>query len=122
MPLITIKYGSTLLVNNDALAERLATALKLVFSEKSVISEILPTTGSEVMHLLEGLRTDVPFNSLVVGVVDTWLSPSLKLSGQPMQVPYAAYKPNFIVNLLAIAVGTVIATIAMPGPLQPAVK
>jgi hypothetical protein len=79
MPLITIKGGSTPLVNNDALAERLATALKLVFSEKSVIREILPATESEVLHLLEGRYTDVPFNLLMVGVVDTWLSPSLQM-------------------------------------------
>jgi hypothetical protein len=39
-----------------------------------------------------------------------------------MLVPYAAYKPNFIVNLLAIPMGTVIATIAMPELLQSAVK
>jgi hippurate hydrolase len=122
MPVITMKGGSTPLVNDEALAGRLAATLKPVFGEKSVITDFPPATGSEDIHLLKGPHSDVPFNFLVVGVVDPKLFASVQKPGLPMQVPYAAHNPNFIVDLAAIPMGTAIATIAMLDLLQTGAK
>lgn len=119
LPVITMKGGSTPLVNDDALADRLAAALKPVFGETNVVTEFPPATGSEDIHLLKGPHTDVPFNFLVVGVVDPKLFASVQKPGQPMQVPYAAHNPNFIVDLAAIPMGTSIAIMSMLELLQP---
>jgi len=122
MPVITMKGGSTPLVNDEALAARLAVALKPVFGEQNLITDFPPATGSEDIHLLKGPHTDVPFNFLVVGVVDPKLFASVQKPGQPMQVPYAAHNPNFIVDLAAIPMGTSVATISMLELLQPGAK
>jgi hippurate hydrolase len=122
MPVITMKGGSTPLVNDEALAARLAAALKPVFGERNLITDFPPATGSEDIHLLKGPHADVPFNFLVVGVVDPELFASVQKPGQPMQVPYAAHNPNFIVDLAAIPVGTSVATISMLELLQPRVN
>jgi hippurate hydrolase len=55
-------------------------------------------------------------------VVDPELFASVQKPGQPMQVPYAAHNPNFIVDLAAIPVGTSVATISMLELLQPRVN
>jgi hippurate hydrolase len=120
--IITMKGGSTPLVNETALASRLAMALEPVFGERSVITEFPPATGSEDIHLLKGPHADVPFDFLVVGVVEPKLFASVQKPGQPMQVPYAAHNPNFIVDLAAIPMGASIATISMLELLQPASK
>lgn len=122
MPVITMKGGSTPLVNDEALAARLAAALKPVFGERNLITDFPPATGSEDIHLLKGPHADVPFNFLVVGVVDPELFASVQKPGQPMQVPYAAHNPNFIVDLAAIPVGTSVATISMLELLRPRVN
>jgi hippurate hydrolase len=114
-----MKGGSTPLVNDDTLAARMAATLKPVFGEKSVITDFPSATGSEDIHLLKGPHTDVPFNFLVVGVVDPKLFASVQKPGQAMQVPYAAHNPNFIVDLSAIPMGTAIATVSMLDLLQP---
>lgn len=118
LPVITMKGGSTPLVNDDVLAARLAAAMKPVFGEQKVVTEFPAATGSEDIHLLKGPHTDVPFTFLVVGVADPKLFASVQKPGQPMQVPYAAHNPNFMVDLAAIPVGTSIATIAMLELLQ----
>jgi hippurate hydrolase len=122
MPVITMKGGSTPLVNTEALAARLASALKPVIGERNLITYFPPATGSEDIHLLLGPHKDVPFNFLVVGVVDPKLFASVQKPGQPMQVPYAAHNPNFIVDLAAIPMGTLVATISMLELLQPGAK
>ncbi len=118
LPVITMKGGSTPLVNDEALAARLAAAMKPVFGEQKVVTEFPAATGSEDIHLLKGPHTDVPFTFLVVGVADPKLFASVQKPGQPMQVPYAAHNPNFMVDLAAIPMGTSIATIAMLELLQ----
>jgi hippurate hydrolase len=122
LPVITMKGGSTPLVNDDALAARLAAAMKPVFGEQKVVTEFPPATGSEDIHLLKGPHADVPFTFLVVGVADPELFASVQKKGQPMQVPYAAHNPNFMVDLAAIPMGTSIATVAMLELLQSKAK
>lgn len=122
MPVITMKGSSTPLVNDPALAARMATTLKSVFGEKSVVTELPAVTGSEDVHLLKGPHKDVPFNFLFVGIADPKVFAAAQKPGLPMQVPYAGHNPNFVVDLAAIPMGTSIATIAMLDLLQPGAK
>jgi hippurate hydrolase len=122
MPVITMKGSSTPLVNDEALAARMATTLKAVFGEKSVVTELPAVTGSEDVHLLKGPHTDVPFNFLFVGIADPKVFAAAQRPGEPMRVPYSGHNPNFVVDLAAIPVGTSIATISMLDLLQPGAK
>lgn len=111
LPVITMKGGTTPLVNDPALATRLAVPLKALLGEKNVMTEFPPATGSEDVHLLLGPHHDVPFTFLIVGVADPAVFAAARKQGKMM--PYAAHNPNFVVDLKAIPVGTRIATIAM---------
>jgi hippurate hydrolase len=119
LPVITMKGSSTPLVNDDALATRMATTLKSVFGEKSVVTELPAVTGSEDVHLLKGPHEDVPFNFLFVGIADPKVFAAAQRPGEPMRVPYSGHNPNFVVDLAAIPMGTAVATISMLELLQP---
>lgn len=116
LPVITMKGGSTPLVNQNALAERLAMTLKATIGEKSVVTELPPATGSEDAHLLLGPHTDVPVNYLFVGVADPKVYAAALKEGKSF--PYSAHNPNFVVDLQAIPFGTRVATISMLDLLQ----
>ena len=116
LPVITMKGGSTPLVNQNALAERLAATLKATIGEKNVVTELPPATGSENVHLLLGPHTDVPFNFLIVGVADPQVYAAAVKEGKAF--PYSAHNPNFVVDLRAIPFGTHIATVSMLDLLQ----
>jgi hippurate hydrolase len=120
MPVITMKGSSTPLVNDEALATRMATTLKSVFGEKSVITELPAVTGSEDVHLLKGPHTDVPFNFLFVGIADPKVFAAAQRPGQPMRPPFSGHNPNFVVDLSAIPLGTEVATVSMLDLLQSA--
>jgi hippurate hydrolase len=122
MPVITMKGSSTPLVNDEALATRMATTLKSVFGEKSVITELPAVTGSEDVHLLKGPHTDVPFNFLFVGIANPKVFAAAQTPGQPMRPPFSGHNPNFVVDLSAILLGTEIATVSMLDLLQSAPK
>lgn len=108
LPVITMKGGSTPLVNSDALANRLAVPLRQLLGEKNVVTDFPPATGSEDVHLLLGPNKDVPFTFLIVGVADPDVFAKARKEGKMM--PYSAHNPNFIVDLKAIPVGTKVAT------------
>lgn len=111
LPVITMKGGSTPLVNDDALAARLAEPLRVLLGDDKVVSSFPPATGSEDVHLLRGPHTDLPFTFLIVGVADPDVFAASVAAGQG--VPYSAHNPNFIVDLAAIPVGTEVATVSM---------
>ncbi len=111
MPVITMKGGSTPLVNDDALAARMAEPLKMLLGDKNVLESFPPATGSEDVHLLKGPHEDVPFNFLIVGVADPEVFAASVKAGKGM--PYSAHNPNFIVDLAAIPVGVEVATVSM---------
>jgi hippurate hydrolase len=111
MPEITMKGGSTPLVNDDALARRLAVPLKDLLGQGNVVTEFPPATGSEDVHLLKGPHDDVPFTFLIVGVADPEVF--ARAIEQGKDLPYSAHNPNFIVDLAAIPVGTEVATVSM---------
>jgi hippurate hydrolase len=103
-----MKGGSTPLVNDHALAARMAVPLRSLLGEKYVLEEFPPATGSEDVHLLKGPHEDVPFNFLIVGVADPKVFADAQAQGKFL--PYSAHNPNFVVDLKAIPVGTRIAT------------
>lgn len=111
LPVITMKGGSTPLVNDDALAQRLAVPLKELLGQDRVVTEFPPATGSEDVHLLIGPNVGVPFTYLIVGVADPDVFAAARKEGKAM--PYSAHNPNFLVDLKAIPLGTEIATISM---------
>jgi hippurate hydrolase len=119
LPVITMKGSSTPLVNDDALAARMAATLKPVLGEKNVLTDLPPSTGSEDVHLLKGPHEDVPFNFLFVGIADPKVFAAAQRPGEPMRLPYSGHNPNFVVDLAAIPMGTAIATISMLELLQP---
>lgn len=113
LPEITMKGHSTPLINDDALAARLAVPLKTLLGEEAVLEEFPPATGSEDVHLLLGPHSDVPFNFLIVGVADPEVFAAAQKEGEGVSFPYSAHNPNFVVDLKAIPVGTRVATVAM---------
>jgi hippurate hydrolase len=111
LPVITMKGGSTPLVNDDALAARLAVPLKALLGDANVVTDLPPATGSEDAHLLLGSFKDVPFNYLVVGVADPVVFAAARKAGK--EIPYSLHNPDFMVDLKSIPVGTKVATISM---------
>ncbi|RJG05721.1 amidohydrolase [Noviherbaspirillum cavernae] len=111
LPEVTMKGGSTPLVNDDALARRMAVPLRALLGDKNVVDNLPPATGSEDVHLLKGPHADVPFNFLIVGVADPAVFAKAQKEGKPF--PYSAHNPNFVVDLKAIPVGTEVATVSM---------
>jgi len=111
LPVITIKGGSTPLVNDDQLSKRLAVPLRDLLGDSNVVTNFPPATGSEDVHLLLGPHNDVPFTYLIVGVADPEVFAAARAEGK--FVPYSAHNPNFVVDLAAIPIGTKVATVAM---------
>jgi hippurate hydrolase len=111
LPVITMKGGSTPLVNDEALAARLAVPLKALLGDANVVTDLPPATGSEDAHLLLGSFKDVPFNYLVVGVADPAVFAAARKAGK--EIPYSLHNPDFMVDLKAIPVGTKVATTAV---------
>lgn len=111
LPVITMKGGSTPLINDEALARRMSVPLRALLGDANVVTQLPPATGSEDVHLLLGDFTDVPFNFLIVGVADPEVFAAARREGLAM--PYAAHNPKFVVDLAAIPVGTKIATVSM---------
>lgn len=111
MPEITMAGGSTPLVNDDALTDRLATALGGMLGADNVVRQLPALTGSEDCHLLKGPHQDVPLAYLLVGVADPQLCAEAATRGQLF--PYTPHSPKYVVDLSAIPLGTRIAARAM---------
>lgn len=111
LPVITMKGGSTPLVNDDALAARLAVPLKTLLGEANVVTDLPPATGSEDAHLLLGSFKDAPFNYMIVGVADPAVFEAARKAGK--ELPYSLHNPDFVVDLRAIPLGTKVATMSM---------
>jgi hippurate hydrolase len=119
LPVITMKGGSTPLVNDDALAERLAAALGDVIGAENVVAQLPPVTASEDCHLLKGPHDDVPLGYLMVGVADPHVYAEALADGKLF--PYSPHSPDYVVDLAAIGFGTKVASHVMlellgPGP------
>lgn len=111
LPTITMAGGSTPLVNDPALTNRLAAALGGMLGERNVVTQLPAVTGSEDCHLLKGHHHDVPLAYLMVGVADPQVYSDAAAQGQLF--PYTPHSPEYLVDLAAIPFGTRIASRAM---------
>lgn len=111
LPTITMKGGSTPLVNDPTLAQRVATALGGVLGDENIVTESPPMLGSEDCHLLKGPHGDVPLAFLLVGVADRDAYDDAVAAGR--QFPYSPHNPEYLVELESIGIGTKIASCAM---------
>ena len=111
MPVVTMKGGSTPLVNADPLAGRIAAALEPLLGKGNVSGELPSATASEDFHLLKSPYEDTPLNMVMVGIADPKLyQEAMAKTGAP---PYAVHNPGFKVDLNAVPVGAKTATVAM---------
>lgn len=111
LPTITMNGGSTPLINDAGLSERIAAALCRVLGDENVIIESPPMLGSEDCHLLKGPHDDVPLAFLLVGVADRGVYDDAVAAGKLF--PYSPHNPEYVVELDAIGIGTKIASCAM---------
>ncbi len=111
LPVITMRGGSTPLVNDPALTGRLASALGGVFGADNVVPELPAVTGSEDCHLLKGPHRDVPLAYLMVGVADPQVYTDAAAEGKLF--PYSPHAPDYVVDLAAIPFGVRVASNAM---------
>ncbi|OHU97491.1 amidohydrolase [Mycobacterium talmoniae] len=111
LPVITMRGGSTPLVNDAGLTDRVAAALGGVLGTDNVVTQLPPLGGSEDCHLLKGPHTDVPLAYLFVGVADPEVYAQAAAAGKLF--PYAPHSPDYVVDLAAIPFGTKVASHAM---------
>ncbi len=111
LPTITMAGGSTPLVNDASLTDRVASALGDVFGADNVVTQLPALTGSEDCHLLKGPYDDVPLAYLMVGVADPQVYADGAASGKLF--PYTPHSPDYVVDLAAIGFGAKVAGHAM---------
>jgi hippurate hydrolase len=113
LPTITVGGGSTPLVNDSRLTDRVASGLVGMIGADNVITQLPALTGSEDCHLLKGRYDDVPLAYLLVGVADPQVYADAAAAGKLF--PYAPHSPNYVVDLAAIGFGVNVASQAMLG-------
>jgi hippurate hydrolase len=111
LPTITMAGGSTPLVNDASLTDRVASALGDVFGADNVVTQLPALTGSEDCHLLKGPYDDVPLAYLMVGVADPQVYADGAAAGKLF--PYTPHSPDYVVDLAAIGFGAKVAGHAM---------
>ncbi|HEU0190440.1 MAG TPA: amidohydrolase [Mycobacterium sp.] len=111
LPVVTLRSGSTPLVNDTALTDRLTSALGGVFGTGNVVTQLPAVTGSEDCHLLKGAFADVPLAYLLVGVADPQVFADGAAAGKLL--PYSPHSPDYVVDLAAIPFGVKVAGHAM---------
>jgi hippurate hydrolase len=111
LPVITMKGGSTPLVNDEALSGRLAAALGDVIGGGNVVTQFPPVTASEDCHLLKGPHQQVPLSYLMVGVADPQVYAEAAAAGKLF--PYSPHSPDYVVDLAAIPFGAKVASHVM---------
>jgi hippurate hydrolase len=111
LPVITMGGGSTPLVNDAGLTDRLASTLGGVIGADNVVTAAPAVSGSEDCHLLKGPHHDVPLAYLMVGVADPQVYADGAAAGKLF--PYSPHSPDYVVDLAAIPFGVKVAGNAM---------
>ncbi|EGD53843.1 N-alpha-acyl-glutamine aminoacylase [Gordonia neofelifaecis NRRL B-59395] len=111
LPEITMKGGSSPLVNDIELSERMARTLSAVVGDQQIVTDMPRATGSEDVQLLKGPYPDMPFNYLLVGIANHDTFAEAQAAGEPF--PFAPHNPNYLVDLSAIPYGAKVATYSM---------
>ena len=111
LPVITMKGGSTPLVNDDVLSERVAAVLGSALGSDNVLTQLPAVTASEDCHLLKGPNADVPLCYMMVGVADPQVCAEAWAAGK--MFPYSPHSPDYVVDLAAIPFGAKVASRVM---------
>lgn len=111
LPEITMRGGSTPLINDVELTARVASALGGGLGADNIVTELPAVAGSEDCHVLKGPHHDVPLTYLMIGVADPAVCAEAAAAGKLF--PYAPHNPEYVVDLAAIAFGTKVASHAM---------
>jgi amidohydrolase len=107
LPTLTEKGGTTPLVNDPAVIERINPQLANLVGANRLITTFPGTTGSEDAHLLKGDHETIQFGFLFVGIAEPALFAKAQAEGK--MVPFSNHNPDFQVDLNAIPFGTKVA-------------
>lgn len=110
MPTLAEKSGTTPMVNDKAVIDRINPQLaNLLGPNKLIAAEFPGTTGSEDVHLLKGDNKNIQFGFAFVGVAEPALFAKAQAEGK--MVPFSNHNPNFQVDLNAIPLGAKVASV-----------
>lgn len=116
LPTLTEKGGTTPMVNDAAVIDRINPQLANLVGANKLITDFPGTTGSEDVHLLKGDHETIQFGFVFVGVAEPALFAQAQAEGKT--VPFSNHNPNFQVDLNAIPFGTKVAAVMTMGFLQ----
>lgn len=108
LPTLITKGGTTPMVNDKAVIDRINPQLANLVGANRLITEFQGTTGSEDVHLLKGDNPNIQFGFVFVGVADPALFASAQAEGK--LVPFSNHNSNFQVDLNAIPFGSKVAS------------
>jgi hippurate hydrolase len=108
LPIVTEKSGTTPMINDTALVERLNPELTSLVGSDKLITNFTGTTGSEDAHLLKGDHESIQFAFAFVGVADPVVFAQAQADG--LAVPFSNHNSNFQVDLNAIPFGAKVGT------------
>jgi metal-dependent amidase/aminoacylase/carboxypeptidase family protein len=111
LPEITMRGGSTPLVNDEQLTARLAGALGKALEPDKVVTQLPAVTASEDCHQLKGDHAEIPLSYLLVGVADPQVCQKAWDAGK--LYPYSPHSPDYVVDLSAIPFGAKVASYLM---------
>jgi hippurate hydrolase len=109
LPTLTTKGGTTPMVNDEAVIDRINPQLANLVGADRLIADFPGTTGSEDAHLLKGDNPNIQFGFVFVGVAEPALFARAKAEGK--MVPFSNHNSNFQVDLNAIPFGTKVASV-----------
>jgi len=109
LPKLITKGGTTPMVNDSAVIERINPQLANLVGADKLITQFEGTTGSEDAHLLKGDNQNIQFGFVFVGVAEPSLFAKAKAEGK--MVPFSNHNSNFQVDLNAIPFGTKVASV-----------
>ena len=109
LPTMSQKGGTTPMVNDKAVIERINPQLANLVGADRLITVFPGTTGSEDVHLLKGDNQNIQFGFVFVGVAEPAIFAKAKAEGKI--VPFSNHNSNFQVDLNAIPLGTKVASV-----------
>jgi len=109
LPTLTEKSGTTPMVNDAAVIDRINPQLANLVGANRLITTFPGTTGSEDVHLLKGDNQNIQFGFAFVGIAEPALFAQAQTEGK--LVPFSNHNPNFQVDLNAIPLGAKVATV-----------
>jgi hippurate hydrolase len=109
LPTMSQKGGTTPMVNDKAVIDRINPQLANLVDANKLIAEFPGTTGSEDVHLLKGDNQTIQFGFAFVGIAEPSLFAKAQAAGKT--VPFSNHNSNFQVDLSAIPFGAKVASL-----------